>query len=150
MKVGFVACHERDISLLFRCIVCILRAMIMFWCRYVKCGMLYRLEGFGLNICAYYSWEMALHVGLGVQFDNMYGCKGIRENAKEVNSTKACISNYGISRWIINRRFICINLLMYLNRVRGAKLTTHLQLVPRLRKCGSIHPRPHTPSRRSA
>jgi hypothetical protein len=26
------------------------------------------------------------------------------------------------------------------------KLTTHLQLVPRLRKCGSIHPLLHTPS----
>jgi hypothetical protein len=26
------------------------------------------------------------------------------------------------------------------------KLTTHLQLVPRSRKCGSIHPFPHTPS----
>jgi hypothetical protein len=30
------------------------------------------------------------------------------------------------------------------------KLTTHLQLVPRSRKCGSIHPLPHTPSWRSA
>jgi hypothetical protein len=28
----------------------------------------------------------------------------------------------------------------------GAKLTTHLQLVPRSRKCGSIHPVPHTPA----
>jgi hypothetical protein len=26
------------------------------------------------------------------------------------------------------------------------KVTTHLQLVPRSRKCGSIHPLPHTPS----
>jgi hypothetical protein len=30
------------------------------------------------------------------------------------------------------------------------KLTTHPQLVPRSRKCGSIHPLPHTPSWRSA
>jgi hypothetical protein len=30
------------------------------------------------------------------------------------------------------------------------KLTTHLQLVPRSRKCGSIDPLPHTPSCRSA
>jgi hypothetical protein len=29
---------------------------------------------------------------------------------------------------------------------RGVKLTTHLQLVPRSRKCGSIHPLPHMPS----
>jgi hypothetical protein len=28
---------------------------------------------------------------------------------------------------------------------RGVKMTTHLQLVPRPRKCGSIHPLPHTP-----
>jgi hypothetical protein len=33
---------------------------------------------------------------------------------------------------------------------RGVKLTIHLQLVPRSRKCGSIHPLPHTPSCRSA
>jgi hypothetical protein len=33
---------------------------------------------------------------------------------------------------------------------RGMKLTTHLQLVPRARKPGSIHPLPHTPSWRSA
>jgi hypothetical protein len=32
---------------------------------------------------------------------------------------------------------------------RGVKLTTHLQPVPRLRIRGSIHPLPHTPSRRS-
>jgi hypothetical protein len=30
------------------------------------------------------------------------------------------------------------------------KLTTHLQLVPRSRKCGSIHPLPYTSSWRSA
>jgi hypothetical protein len=33
---------------------------------------------------------------------------------------------------------------------RGVKLTPHLQLVPRSRKCGSIHPLPHTSSWRSA
>jgi hypothetical protein len=27
----------------------------------------------------------------------------------------------------------------------GVKLTTNLQIVPRSRKCGSIHPLPHTP-----
>jgi hypothetical protein len=31
----------------------------------------------------------------------------------------------------------------------GVKLTTHLQLVPRSKKCGSIQPLPHTPSWRS-
>jgi hypothetical protein len=34
--------------------------------------------------------------------------------------------------------------------LRGVKLTTHLQLVPRSRKCGSIPPLPHMPSWRSA
>jgi hypothetical protein len=29
------------------------------------------------------------------------------------------------------------------------KLTTHLQLVPRSRKCGSIHPLPYTSSWRN-
>jgi hypothetical protein len=33
---------------------------------------------------------------------------------------------------------------------RSTKLTTHLQLVPSSRKCGSMHPFPHTPSWRSA
>jgi hypothetical protein len=33
---------------------------------------------------------------------------------------------------------------------RGVKLTTRLQLLPRSRKCGSIHPLPHTPSWRGA
>jgi hypothetical protein len=33
---------------------------------------------------------------------------------------------------------------------RGVKLTTHLQLVPRSRKCGSIHRLSHTPSWRKA
>jgi hypothetical protein len=32
----------------------------------------------------------------------------------------------------------------------GRELTTHLQLVPRSRKCGSIYPLPRTPSWRSA
>jgi hypothetical protein len=32
----------------------------------------------------------------------------------------------------------------------GVKLTAHLQLVPKSRKCGSIHPLLHTPSLRSA
>jgi hypothetical protein len=33
---------------------------------------------------------------------------------------------------------------------RGVKLTSHLQLVPRSRKCGSIHPLPYTSSWRNA
>jgi hypothetical protein len=33
---------------------------------------------------------------------------------------------------------------------REVKLTTHLKVVPRSRKCESVHPLPHTPSWRSA
>jgi hypothetical protein len=33
---------------------------------------------------------------------------------------------------------------------RGVKLTTHLQLLPRSRKCGSVHPLSHAPSWRCA
>jgi hypothetical protein len=33
---------------------------------------------------------------------------------------------------------------------RPGREADHLQLVPRLRKCGSIHPLPHTPLWRSA
>jgi hypothetical protein len=35
-------------------------------------------------------------------------------------------------------------------RGRGVKLTTHLQQMPRSRKCGYIYPLPHTPSWHSA
>jgi hypothetical protein len=41
-------------------------------------------------------------------------------------------------------------LLLWRLRGRGVKLTTHLQLVPRSRICGSIHPLPHTSSWRGA
>jgi hypothetical protein len=39
--------------------------------------------------------------------------------------------------------------LLRVSNYRGVKLTTHLQLVPRSRKCGSIHPLPHTSSWRN-
>jgi hypothetical protein len=44
----------------------------------------------------------------------------------------------------VNRRFGGVY------RLQGLKLTTHLQLVPKSRKRGSIHPLPQTPSWRSA
>jgi hypothetical protein len=40
--------------------------------------------------------------------------------------------------------------LLLFNGYRSEKLTTHLQLVPRSRKHGSIHPVPHTPAWHSA
>jgi hypothetical protein len=37
-----------------------------------------------------------------------------------------------------------------LENIKYSRRRTHLQLVPRSRKCGPIHPLPHTPSWRSA
>jgi hypothetical protein len=45
-----------------------------------------------------YSRGIALDVGLDVSFDNMPDCKGIREKAREVNSTEAYITNGENSR----------------------------------------------------
>jgi hypothetical protein len=53
---------------------------------------------------------------------------------------------YYNTRWGFNQN---CNYLLYKSG-RGVKLTTHLQLVPRSRKCGSIHQLPHTSSWRSA
>jgi hypothetical protein len=51
----------------------------IFWCGYVKCSILNKGDDLRLSICACYSWEMALNVGLDVSFDNMYDCKLILE-----------------------------------------------------------------------
>jgi hypothetical protein len=45
---------------------------------------------------------------------------------------------------------LILNFVSVIQHIRGVKLTTHLQLVPRSRKCDSIHPLPHTSSWRSA
>jgi hypothetical protein len=47
----------------------------------------------------------------------------------------------------VNRQIFSYNSKLF---GRGVKLNTHLQLVPRSRKCGSIHPLPHTSSWRNA
>jgi hypothetical protein len=41
-----------------------------------------------LIISAYYSWELALKVGLDASFDNMWDWEGILEETGEVNSSK--------------------------------------------------------------
>jgi hypothetical protein len=43
-----------------QCIMCVLWVLIIFWCGYVKCSILYKINDLGLIICACYSWEMAL------------------------------------------------------------------------------------------
>jgi hypothetical protein len=67
--VSYVVRHER--SLLFQCIVSILWLLTVFRCGYVKCSTLCQEDGSWLIICAWYSWEMTLNVGLDVSFDNM-------------------------------------------------------------------------------
>jgi hypothetical protein len=59
----------------------------------VKCSILYRGDGLGLIICACYSWEMVLNIGLDASFDNIQDRKGIREKEEKVNSTKDYITN---------------------------------------------------------
>jgi hypothetical protein len=49
-------------------------------------------------------------------------------------------TSYPMSTWVFRRG----------QSGRGVKLTTHLQLMPTSRQCGSTHPLPHTPSWRSA
>jgi hypothetical protein len=41
MKVSYAVRHERVNSLLLQCIVSILRVLIIFLCRYVKCSIYY-------------------------------------------------------------------------------------------------------------
>jgi hypothetical protein len=48
---------------------------------------------------------MALNVGLNASFYNM-NWKGIREKAGVVKSTKAYVTNYENSLWIVNGRWI--------------------------------------------
>jgi hypothetical protein len=53
---------------------------------------------FYYRICAYYSWKLALNVGLDVSIDNMKNRKGMPEIGREADSTKAYTTNDGISR----------------------------------------------------
>jgi hypothetical protein len=56
--------------------------MIIYLCGYVKCSVIYKGDGFRLNIYACYSWGMALNFGPDVSFDNMQDWKGIQAKAK--------------------------------------------------------------------
>jgi hypothetical protein len=82
------------------------------------------------------------------------------------NSVVGIATSYGLDDWGIGvrvslrARFLSSpqhpayngyrGLFPRMQRGRCVKLTAHLQLVPRSRKRGSIHPLPHTPSWRSA
>jgi hypothetical protein len=58
---------------------------------------MYIEDGLRLIICACYSWEMALNVGLDTSFVNTQDWKGIRKKAGEVNSTTTYVTNDGAS-----------------------------------------------------
>jgi hypothetical protein len=76
---------------------------ILMWTREV----LYCInETVWLTMCAYYSWEIALNVGLDVPFNDMEGWNGIWQKAVEVNSTKVYTTNEGASRvTLVSRHF---------------------------------------------
>lgn len=50
-------------------------------------------DGLRLTVCACYSWEMSLNVSLDASFDNVQDCKGIQENAGQVNDMKVYVTN---------------------------------------------------------
>jgi hypothetical protein len=49
-------------------------------------------DGFCLNRCTCFSWEMTLNFGLDVSFNNMYDSEGIRENIGEVNNIEVSVN----------------------------------------------------------
>jgi hypothetical protein len=51
-----------------------------------------------LTICAYYSWEIALNIGLKALFYSMTEWKRMQEKSRNVNSTKTHVINGEISR----------------------------------------------------
>jgi hypothetical protein len=61
-------------------------------CDNMNCGILYKVDGLRLIICACYSWEI-LKVGLDVSLDNTKDCKRLLDKAGEVSSAETCISN---------------------------------------------------------
>jgi hypothetical protein len=63
----------------------------MFWTLEIpfKTGFtVYKISGLQLTVCAYYFWEMALHVGLDASFDKVQNGNALRQRADKVNSRK--------------------------------------------------------------
>jgi hypothetical protein len=67
--------------------------------------MLRKGDGLQLTVCAIYSWEMPLNIGLDESFDNTEDWKAIRE----VNITDACVTNDGSLRWIRSGRYVRVD-----------------------------------------
>jgi hypothetical protein len=58
----------------------------------------YKADGLQLTVHTCYSWDKVLNVSLDGSFDNMYDCKGIREEAGEVIGALTHVTNDETSR----------------------------------------------------
>jgi hypothetical protein len=96
MNERCVVGHKRESSHMFRCIVISLWMVI--YCGYMKCCVLYKLNGLRLTICACCSWEKALNFCFDASFSEIYRA----EIEYERNNTKFHVTNYETSRWIAN------------------------------------------------
>jgi hypothetical protein len=98
MGVNYTVEHKLKNSILFQCIVSILWVLIIFWYGYVKCRIPY--QGYNLRLVVL-AWKMALNVGFDTSFYNKKDWKETRENAREVSSTKAYVTNDETPRSIL-------------------------------------------------
>jgi hypothetical protein len=90
----------------------------------MKCDVLYqRLLTIDYFECC--GWETVSNVGLDASFDNMQKWKGIREQAREVNSTKACVTNGDTSGWIRNGSYYSDNVVISFYDSRSSSHTQH-------------------------
>jgi hypothetical protein len=68
--------------------------------------MLYKGNSLCLAICACYSWEIAINIGLDASFIDMQGSKGLWEKVGEINGMKVYLLNDEIflfnSQWLLH------------------------------------------------
>jgi hypothetical protein len=100
MGVSYEVRSKEASSLLFHCILNTLWAMIIFWCGYVKCDVLYKIDCVWLIIHACHLWEMPINIGLNIPLNNMEEWKGMWDEPKEVNSTEYYRTSYVASCWV--------------------------------------------------
>jgi hypothetical protein len=83
MNICYVIGYERATSPLFQCMFySVITDNILMW--NYKVSIMSKGDCLRLTLCACYSWEMAIQVGLDASFDNMWD----DTEADEVNSTK--------------------------------------------------------------
>jgi hypothetical protein len=80
--------------------------------------------------------------------DREYFCEDILKNSRKSKYRLLSLVLRGPLKSQGPRKILIFTILK--ETLSGVKLTTHFQLVPRSRKCGSIHPLSHTPSWPSA